>query len=234
MERDSIAASFRFNDVVDKLQAKLGRAERLLRPVEMVRSALDQGALVSNPEAGAVKDGDLGVKSLVSEKWNLILARCLPEFRSRSFEDPDRAWHDGEGAGSGCRDSPGSRVSSGYGSIGNGRRGSSSVRLMMAARKITMRAERRVIDLRAIAGTMRQVDSGFALTKSFRARRSLKEADGQLIAVASTGSASRSLEAPAGNYPRNESGYRIRFDEEHSSSGEEHGRMNRTNGRRER
>ena len=44
MERDSIAASFMFNDVVDELQAKLGREERLLRPVGMVRSGLDQGA----------------------------------------------------------------------------------------------------------------------------------------------------------------------------------------------
>ena len=37
MERDSIAASFRFNDVVDELQAELGRGERQLRPLEMVR-----------------------------------------------------------------------------------------------------------------------------------------------------------------------------------------------------
>ena len=57
-----------------------------------------------------------------------VLDRCLPEFRSRSFEDPDRTWHGGEGAGSGCRDNPDSRVSIGYGSIGSGRRGSSSVR----------------------------------------------------------------------------------------------------------
>ena len=45
------------------------------------------------------------------------------------------------------------------------------------------------------------------------------------------GSAFRSPEAPAGNYPRNESGYRIRFDEERSGSGEEHGRTNRANSR---
>ena len=128
MERYVISASFRFNDVVDELQAKLDRGERLLRPVGMVRSALDRGALVSNPEAGSVKDRDLGVESLVLEKLNLVLDRCLPEFRSRSFEDPDRTWHDGESAGSGCQGNPGSRVSSGYGSIGIGRRCSSSVR----------------------------------------------------------------------------------------------------------
>ena len=80
MERDSIAASFRFNDVVDELQAKLATGERLLPPVVMVRSGLDQGALVSNQEAGAVKDQDLGVGSLVLEKLNLVLDNCLPEF----------------------------------------------------------------------------------------------------------------------------------------------------------
>ena len=41
MERDSNAASFRFNYVDDELQAKLGRGERLFRQVGMVRSGLD-------------------------------------------------------------------------------------------------------------------------------------------------------------------------------------------------
>ena len=76
MERDSIAASFRF------------RGERLLRPVGMVRSGFDHGALVWNLEAGVVKDRDLGVlgvESLMLDKLNIVLDRCLPEFRSRSL-----------------------------------------------------------------------------------------------------------------------------------------------------
>ena len=64
--------------------------EMLLLPVGMVRGGRDQDALVSNPEAGAMKDQDLEVESLVLEKLNPVLDRCLPEFCSRSFEDPDR------------------------------------------------------------------------------------------------------------------------------------------------
>ena len=125
---------------------------------------------MSNPKAGAVKDRDLGVESLVLEKLNFVLDRCLPEFRSRSFEDPDRTWHDGEAADSGCRDNAGSRVSSGYGSIGSGRRGSSSVRCDDGGEESQNAGRRPGNRSAGVTGTVRLVDSGFALTKGVRAR----------------------------------------------------------------
>ena len=220
MERDSIAASFRFIDVVDELQAKLDRGERLLRPVGMVRSRLDQAALVSSAEAGAAKDRDLDVGSSVLEKLNLVLDRCLPQFYSRSFEDPDRTWHDGESAGSGCRDNPDSRINSGYDSIGSDRRGSSSVWFDDSGEE-SQNAGRR-LDNRS-AGDNRNLATGRPGMRFDEGRSSPEEEFGMRQSnswsrLPRRESAFRSPEAHAGNYPRKESGYRIRFDEERSSS----------------
>ena len=122
IELDSTAASFKFNNVVSELRAKLDRGERLLRPVEAVKGGNSrEGVPLWNPNVGTAEDRQ--------PEWVFIATdigpnfrQCLPESRWRCFEDPDRMMTDGRNSDAEHRYNYGGRATSGYGSMDSGGR----------------------------------------------------------------------------------------------------------------
>ena len=91
VERDSTAASFKFNNVVGELRAKLDSGERLLRPVGAAKYGDDlEGAAVWNPVVGTSEDRQPDWDSSRSQRLKRAFDKRSLESRMRSFEDQDR------------------------------------------------------------------------------------------------------------------------------------------------